>query len=406
MSFLDPKEQLKEIRKGTVDIVSEAELLAKLEKSVKTGKPLRIKAGFDPSRPDLHFGHTVLINKLRLFQRLGHHVMFLIGDFTGLIGDPTGRNETRPALTVQEIDENAKTYARQVFKILDKEKTEVLYNSKWLNALKPADFIKLTSQYTVARMIERDDFTKRFKAQQPIGIHEFLYPLVQGYDSVEMKADVELGGTDQRFNLLVGRELQKAYGQPQQCIITIPLLEGLDGVQKMSKSYDNYIGVEDSAKDMFGKTMRVSDTLMFRYYEFLTDISVDELNQMKADMAAKKANPRDIKVRLAKIMVDRFHGEGAGDKAEAEFKRIFVDKGLPDEVPEKQVDAVEIGICHLMTQLGLTASNGEARRLIEGNGVEMRGEKVIDPQLKLNLKSSDSFVLKCGKKKFVKVVVK
>lgn len=405
MSFLDPKEQLKEIRKGTVDIVSEAELLAKLEKSAKTGKPLRIKAGFDPSRPDLHFGHTVLINKMRLFQRLGHHVMFLIGDFTGLIGDPTGRNETRPALTVVEIEENAKTYARQVFKILDKEKTEVMYNSKWLNALKPADFIKLTSQYTVARMIERDDFTKRFKEHQPIGIHEFLYPLVQGYDSVEMKADVELGGTDQRFNLLVGRELQKAYGQSQQCIITVPLLEGLDGVQKMSKSYDNYIGVEDSAKDMFGKTMRVSDTLMFRYYELLTDTSVDEINQMKADMTAKKANPRDIKVNLAKILVDRFHGEGAGDKAEAEFKRIFVDKGLPDEVPEKQVAAAEVGICHLMTQLGLTTSNGEARRLIEGNGVELRGEKVGDPQLKLNLKSGDSFILKCGKKKFVKVVV-
>lgn len=406
MSFLDPKEQLKEIRKGTVDIVSEAELLAKLEKSAKTGKPLRIKAGFDPSRPDLHLGHTVLINKMRLFQRLGHHVIFLIGDFTGLIGDPTGRNETRPALTVEEIDENAKTYARQVFKILDKDKTEVAYNSKWLNALKPADFIKLTSQYTVARMIERDDFTKRFKEHQAIGIHEFLYPLVQGYDSVALQSDVELGGTDQRFNLLVGRELQKAYGQSQQNIITVPLLEGLDGVQKMSKSYDNYIGVEDTARDMFGKTMRVSDTLMFRYYELLTDVSVDEIAQLKSDMAAKKANPRDIKVRLAKMLVDRFHGEGAGDKAEAEFIRIFVDKGLPDDVPEKKLDPKEqVGICALMTQLGLTASNGEAKRLIEGNGVEMRGQKVSDTQLKIDLKSGDSFILKCGKKKFVKVVV-
>ena len=406
MKFADPQEQLKEIRKGAVDIVSEAELLQKLKKSAETGKPLRIKAGFDPSRPDLHFGHTVLINKLRLFQNLGHHVIFLIGDFTGLIGDPTGRNETRPALTVEEVQENAKTYAKQVFKILDKDKTEVAYNSKWMNAMKPADFIKLSSQYTVARMIERDDFTKRFKEHQAIGIHEFLYPLVQGYDSVELKSDVELGGTDQRFNLLVGRELQKAYGQAQQCILTMPLLVGLDGVQKMSKSYDNYIGVEDTPKDMFGKTMRVSDTLMLRYYELLTDASVDEITQMEVDIKNKKVNPRDIKVRLAKMMVDRFHGEGSGDKAEAEFKRIFVDKGLPDEIPQKKVDAKEqVGICVLMTQLGLTASNGEARRLVEGNAVEMREQKITDPHLKLDLKAGDEFILKCGKKKFVKVVV-
>jgi tyrosyl-tRNA synthetase len=405
--FLAPEEQLKQLKKGTVDIVSEGELLAKLKKSHKDNKPLRIKAGFDPSRPDLHIGHTVLLNKMRQFQQLGHHVMFLIGDFTALIGDPTGRNEARPPLTADEIKTNAKTYARQVFKVLDEKKTEVMYNNDWFGKFSSAQFIKLASQYTVARMIERDDFTKRFKSNQSIHLHEFLYPLVQGFDSVEMKSDVELGGTDQRFNLLVGRDLQKANGQEPQCIMTIPLLVGLDGVQKMSKSADNYIAVEDSPKEMFGKTMRVSDELMITYYSLLTDISVDDLEELDADVKTGKRHPRQVKVDLAKTLVARFHSQQAADNAEAEFNRIFVDKGLPDEIPVKEVAAkAQIAICPLMVELGLAASNGEAKRLIEGRAVEKDSEKITDVQLKLDLEAGQSFILKAGKKKFVKVQVR
>jgi tyrosyl-tRNA synthetase len=306
VAFLAPKEQLKLILRGAVDVVSEEELLKKLEKSYKENKPLRIKAGFDPSKPDLHLGHTVVINKLKHFQDLGHHVMFLIGDFTALIGDPTGKNETRPALSREEVQEFSKTYARQVFKILDPQKTEVMYNSHWMEKFSAFDFIKLTAQYTVARMIERDDFSNRFKAQTPISIHEFLYPLVQGYDSVAMKADVEMGGTDQRFNLLVGRSIQKSYGQESQCILTMPILEGLDGVQKMSKSLNNYIAVEDSPKDMFGKTMRLSDELMLRFYELLSDLNTADFEKLKADLKSGAAHPRDVKVRLAKFLLNVF----------------------------------------------------------------------------------------------------
>lgn len=407
MAFLAPEEQLKQLKKGTVDLVSDAELLAKLKRSHKENKPLRIKAGFDPNRPDLHLGHTVLINKLRQFQQLGHHVMFLIGDFTALIGDPTGKNEARPPMTEKEIEANAGTYARQVFKILDSKKTEVCYNSKWFKPFTSIDFIKLASQYTVARMIERDDFTKRYQAHTPIHLHEFLYPLVQGYDSVVMKADVELGGTDQKFNLLVGRELQKAYGQEQQCIMTVPILEGLDGVQKMSKSLDNYIGVEDSPRDMFGKTMRVSDELMIRYYELLTDITVEDLAQLQADVKSGAKHPRAVKVELARTMVARFHGEEAGKKAVEEFDRIFVNKGLPDEIPVVEMASAQaVPIAKLMVDAGLATSNGEARRLIEGKAVEREGEKVTDPQLKIDLKAGESFVLKAGKKKFAKIQVK
>jgi tyrosyl-tRNA synthetase len=406
VGFLEPKEQLNELKKGTVDIVSEGELLAKLKKSADKNQPLRIKAGFDPSRPDLHLGHTVLLNKMRQFQRLGHHVMFLIGDFTAMIGDPTGRNEARPPLSEEQIQENAKTYARQVYKVLDKEKTEVVYNSAWMKKVTSADFIRLASHYTVARMIERDDFTKRFQAHQSISMHEFLYPLVQGYDSVAMKADVELGGTDQRFNLLVGRDLQKSYGQEQQCIMTVPILEGLDGVQKMSKSLDNYIAVEDSPKEMFGKTMRVSDELMIRYYELLTDISVSDLEKLKDDLKSGKAHPRNVKVDLAKALVARFHSSEAADNAVAEFDRIFVQKGLPDEVPLKEVPPADnIWICKLMAELGLATSSSEARRLVEQKAVERDGEKITDPQLKFALKSGEEFVLKAGKKKFVRVKV-
>jgi tyrosyl-tRNA synthetase len=297
-NFLSPLQQLNELKRGIVDLVSEEELRKKLERSYKEGKPLRIKAGFDPTRPDLHLGHTVLMNKMKQFQDLGHQVIFLVGDFTTMIGDPTGKNETRPALTREEISDNAKTYVRQVYKILDEKKCELAWNSTWFDKMTPADFIKLASQYTVARMMERDDFAKRYKSGTSIAIHEFLYPLVQGYDSVALRADLELGGTDQRFNLLVGRDLQRSHGQEPQCIMTMPLLEGLDGVQKMSKSLDNYIGVEDSPREMFGKTMRVSDTLMIRYYELLTDISASELEGLKSEMAASRLNPRDVKVRL------------------------------------------------------------------------------------------------------------
>jgi tyrosyl-tRNA synthetase len=405
--FLDPEEQLKQLRKGSSEIISEAELLAKLRKSFKENKPLRIKAGFDPNRPDLHVGHTVLINKMRQFQSLGHHVIFLIGDFTAMIGDPTGKNEARPPLTEAEIQDNAKTYADQVFKILDKEKTEVSYNSRWMSKFTAADFIRLTSQYTVARMIERDDFTKRLKAGTPIHMHELIYPLVQGYDSVALKSDVELGGTDQKFNLLVGRELQKSAGQDPQCILTVPLLEGLDGVQKMSKSLDNYIAVEDTPRDMFGKSMRVSDELMFRYYELLTDISVDDLAKLRADVKSGTMHPRAVKVELGRLLVERFHGAAAGQNAVAEFDRIFVDKGLPDDIPDKEASAaIGVGICKLMVEVGLATTNSEARRLIEGRAVERDGEKITDPQLKVDLKSGEKFILKAGKKKFVRVQVK
>lgn len=406
MPFPPPEEQLKELKKGIVELVSEPDLLEKLKRSHKENKPLRIKAGFDPSRPDLHIGHTVLLNKMRQFQLFGHHVIFLIGDFTGLIGDPTGRNETRPALTVDEIQANAETYARQVNRVLDPKKTEVAYNSTWMNKFTPADFLKLLSQYTVARMIEREDFQKRFKQHQPISLHEFLYPLVQGYDSVALKSDVELGGSDQHFNLLVGRELQKAYGQPPQAVMTNPLLEGLDGVQKMSKSYDNYIAVEDPPREMFGKTMRVSDELMIRYYELLTDLKIDEVQKLRSDMQSGQRHPRDLKVNLAKILVERFHGAKAAADAQAEFDRIFVDKGLPDEMPRVELPAQDaLWICHLLVKAELVKSTSEGRRLVEGQAVEINGEKIKDPQAKLNLATGDELTIRAGKKRFAKVVV-
>jgi len=404
-----PSEQLAQYKLGTVDFISEADLKKKLEKSVKENKPLSIKFGADPTRPDLHLGHTVPLNKLRQFQKFGHKIQFLIGDFTALIGDPTGRNETRPPLSPEQIAENAKSYTAQVFKVLDPEKTEVVFNSHWFNKLSPADFIKLTSQYTVARMLERDDFTKRFKANIPISVHELLYPLCQGYDSVHLKSDVEMGGTDQKFNLLVGRELQKSYGQvDQQVVITTPILEGLDGVNKMSKSLDNYIAGVDTPREMFGKTMRVSDELMMRWYELLTDITPTELSQLKADLAGGKKHPRDTKINLAKTLIARFHSEAAAKAAEEEFHRMFVEKGLPDEVPEVIVaaSAEALGLTTLMKNVGLAPSTSEARRLIQGRAVEIDGTKVEDEHLKINLKAGISMVVKAGKKKFVKVVVK
>lgn len=401
-----PEEQFELIKFGSVDFISETDFMKKLKKSYEKKKPLKIKLGADPSRPDIHVGHTVVINKLKTLQDLGHQVQFLIGDFTALIGDPTGRNSTRPILTREEIEQNAKTYSDQIFKILDPEKTEIVYNSTWLLKLTSIDFIKLSAHYTVARMLERDDFTKRYKANVPISLHEFMYPLCQGYDSVALQSDLELGGTDQKFNLLVGRDLQSGYGLEPQCILTMPILEGLDGVNKMSKSLDNYIGVNESPKDMFGKTMRVSDELMYKYYELLTSITPQELVQLRADVKNGKKHPRDVKVNLAKILVARFHSQAAAQAAEDEFNRIFVDKGMPDVIEEyKTTPQSQVGLVQLMTQAGLTTSNSEATRLIVGGGVQINQQKVSDAKLKIDLKSGEEIIIKAGKKKFIKVVV-
>lgn len=401
--MMNPQEQLERIKFGVSEFINDEEMLKKL----KTGKPLNIKFGADPTRPDIHIGHTVVINKLKTFQDLGHKIYFLIGDFTAAIGDPTGKNSTRPMLTREEIEENGKTYAKQIFKILDPEKTEIVYNSTWINKMTPADIIKMSAQYTVARMLERDDFTKRYKAGVPIAIHEFLYPLTQGYDSVALKSDVELGGTDQKFNLLVGRDLQGAYGQAPQCILTMPILEGIDGINKMSKSLDNYISVVDTPKDMFGKTMRISDDLMYRWYQLLTDIDANQLSQLRTDVAEKRKHPRDVKVDLAKFLIKRFHSVAAAQAAEEEFHRIFVDKGLPDEIPDFEVAAeAQLGLAALMVKAGLVASNSEGSRMIQGGGVQIDGEKVSDPKLKVDLKSGTTFILRAGKKKFVKIIVK
>ncbi|MFZ3231017.1 MAG: tyrosine--tRNA ligase [Pseudobdellovibrio sp.] len=397
--FLPPEEQLERIKFGAVDFISEKDFLKKLKKSFDTKKPLNIKLGADPSRPDIHIGHTVVINKLKVLQDLGHHIHFLIGDFTALIGDPTGKNTTRPNLSREEIDQNSKTYARQIFKILDPDKTEIVYNSSWLLKMTSIDFIKLSAQYTVARMLERDDFTKRYKSNTPISLHEFMYPLCQGYDSVALKTDLELGGTDQKFNLLVGRDLQSAYGQEPQCILTMPLLEGLDGVNKMSKSLDNYIGIDETPKEIFGKTMRVSDELMFRYYQLLTDKTPLEIEKIKS------LHPRQAKVDLAKFLVARFHSLQAATAAEDEFNRIFVDKGVPDQIEEFLINAQSIGLVQLMTAAGLSASNGEAGRLIAGGAVQIDQQKVSDLKLKLDLVKGQQLIIKAGKKKFAKIIV-
>ncbi len=407
MAFIAPSEQLRELKKGVVDLISETDLLKKLERSFKENKPLRIKVGFDPTKPDLHLGHTVLMTKMKQFQDLGHKVVFLVGDFTAMIGDPTGKSETRPALTVEEVQANAQTYVKQVFKILDESKTEIAWNNTWFSKFSSADFIKLSSQYTVARMLERDDFEKRYKSGVPIAIHEFLYPLVQGYDSVALKSDVELGGTDQRFNLLVGRDLQKTYAQEPQCILTMPLLEGLDGVHKMSKSLNNYIGIDESPREIFGKTMRVSDELMMRYYELLTDISVVDIEKMKSAMASGEENPRNLKVNLARELVTRFHSAEAGRAAVEEFERVFVNKGVPDEMPEFTLPATrlstEFDVSALLKELDLVPSTSEARRLITGSAVEIAGQKVRDLKMILAVQVGESIVIKVGKKKFARV---
>jgi tyrosyl-tRNA synthetase len=388
------------IKRGADELLIEAELVEKL----KTGRPLRIKAGFDPTAPDLHLGHTVLINKLRHFQELGHHVMFLIGDFTGMIGDPTGKNTTRPPLTREQVLANAKTYQEQVFKILDPEKTEVCFNSAWMNDLGAAGMIRLAGQYTVARMLERDDFSKRFGNHQPIAIHEFLYPLCQGYDSVAMKADMELGGTDQRFNLLMGRELQKNYGQAPQCILTVPLLEGLDGVNKMSKSLGNYIGIYEAPNEIFGKVMSISDDLMWRYYELLSFLPSSEIAKLRTAIAEGR-NPRDVKVQLAQELVARFHNQAAAVAALEDFEARFQRNAIPEDIPEVQIaaGAEGLGIAMVLKQAGLTASTSEALRMIAQGGVRIDGEKLSDKGLLLQ--AGNTVVLQVGKRKYARVTL-
>ena len=395
----DINQSLAIIKRGADELLIEAELIEKLKK----GKPLRVKAGFDPTAPDLHLGHTVLINKLRQLQDLGHQVLFLIGDFTGMIGDPTGKSTTRPPLTPAQVQENAKSYAEQVFKVLDKEKTEIVFNSHWLTDIGAAGMLKLASSLTVARMLERDDFSKRFKSNQPIAIHEFMYPLLQGYDSVALEADLELGGTDQKFNLLMGRELQKQAGQSAQCVLTMPLLEGLDGVNKMSKSLGNYIGINEAPEIIFAKIMSVSDDLMWRYIELLSFESLETVAQWKLAIEVGE-NPRNIKVRFAQEIVTRFHSQAAAEKALSDFQ-TRAKGGIPDEVPEISVKIEEqsIGIAQLLKIAGLVESTSEAMRAIQQGGVKIDSIKVEDKGLQIH--KGSSLVAQVGKRKFAKIIV-
>jgi tyrosyl-tRNA synthetase len=390
---------LEEIKRGCDEILLEKDLQERLSEK----RPLRVKAGFDPTAPDLHLGHTVLINKLRQFQDLGHEVLFLIGDFTGMIGDPTGKNVTRKALTQEQVQVNAETYKQQVFKILDPEKTTVCFNSEWMGKMSAADMIQLASQHTVARMLERDDFDKRYSSNQPIAIHEFLYPLVQGYDSVALKSDIELGGTDQKFNLLMGRELQKNYGQKPQIIMTMPILEGLDGVQKMSKSLNNYIGINEAPNDMFGKIMSISDELMWRYFELLSFKPMAEINAYRESIENQGANPRDIKFELAMEIIERFHDQAAADDAKQDFIQRFQKGQLPDEIPEHQLDGAKASwmIGAALKDAGLVSSTSEAIRMVKQGAVKINGVKVEDTKLELDL--SEPLILQVGKRKVAKV---
>ncbi|MDO6462260.1 tyrosine--tRNA ligase [Granulosicoccaceae sp. 1_MG-2023] len=393
-------EQIELISRGADEIL----LVDELKKKLQRGKPLRIKTGFDPTAPDLHLGHTVLINKMRQFQDLGHEVMFLIGDFTGMIGDPSGKNTTRPPLSREQVEENAKTYQQQIFKILDPDKTQIMFNSHWMESLGAAGMISLAGKQTVARMLERDDFDKRYKGGQPIAIHEFLYPLVQGYDSVAMKADVELGGTDQKFNLLMGRQLQQAYGQESQVVLTMPLLEGLDGVNKMSKSLGNYIGIDEAPDEIFGKIMSISDELMWRYFELLSFRPMDEIATFRERIAGGE-NPRDIKFLLGQEIVARFHSRSAAEQAQHNFIERFRKGALPDDIPEHTLTAAdgELPIANLLKEAGLVASTSEAIRMVKQGAVKIDGEKVDDPQLKLA--AGSAAVYQVGKRRFAKVTL-
>ncbi len=399
------KKQFDLIKRGTVEIIDEGELKDKLRESIKSEKPLKVKAGFDPTAPDLHLGHTVLIQKLKHFQDLGHEVYFLIGDFTGMIGDPTGKSETRKPLSREELERNAKTYKEQIFKILDEKKTRVVYNSEWCSKLTAVDMIKLASTMTVARMLERDDFSKRFNSNKPISIHEFLYPLLQGYDSVALNADVELGGTDQKFNLLVGRHLQKLWGQRPQTVIMMPILEGLDGVQKMSKSLGNYVGITDEPNDMYGKIMSISDELMWRYYELLSDISEDEINRMKEEVNKGKLHPKKVKEMLAFEITKRFHDELSARQAAKYFEEMFKKRDVPEnlETIECKIDDDNIWIAHLLKNINFVKSSSEARRMIRSNAVSIDSQKVRDENLKLE---RGEYIIRVGKRKIAKVVIK
>jgi len=393
---MDIEKQLQLLSRGTVEILPHGGLEVKLREALKGKRPLRVKAGFDPTAPDLHLGHTVLLEKLRQFQVCGHHVIFLIGDFTGMIGDPSGKNETRPPLTREDVLSNAETYKQQVFKVLDPEKTEVMFNSEWLSELGADGLIRLASRATVARMLERDDFEKRYRGGHAIAIHEFLYPLIQGYDSVALEADVELGGNDQKFNLLMGRQLQEAYGKAPQVILTMPLLEGLGGVNKMSKSLNNYVGIEEPAGEQFGKLMSVTDELMWTYYELLTDVDVNERKSM---------HPMEAKKQLAAMIVDRFHGAGAGEKAREEFERVFAEGSLPTDIPDASLTAEdgELWIARALNEAGLTRSNGEAVRLIKQGALSIDGEKISDKDYQLQ--TGGPYLIKLGKRRFLRLTI-
>jgi len=391
-------EQLAELRRGAEEILIESELVERLAE----GRPLRVKAGFDPTAPDLHLGHTVLLNKMRRFQDFGHEVIFLIGDFTGMIGDPSGKSATRPPLTREEVEANAKTYAEQVYKILDAERTRLEMNSRWMSKMDAAGLIELAAKYTVARMLERDDFKKRFESGRPISIHEFLYPLVQGYDSVALHADVELGGTDQKFNLLVGRHLQQVYGQKPQIVLTMPLLEGLDGVNKMSKSLGNYVGITDPPDEMFGKLMSISDELMWRYYDLLSFKSVTEIGRLRKEVQEGR-NPRDVKVLLAKEIVERFHGAESAERAHRRFEEVHRNRGVPDDLALEKImiDGTELGIAHVLKRAGLASSTSEAFRLIDQGAVRLDGERVGDRALVV--RAGEPHLYQVGKRRFARI---
>jgi len=403
--MLNPLEQLEVIKRGAVEIIVEADFLKKLEKSSHENRPLKIKAGFDPTAPDIHLGHTVLLEKMRQFQELGHEVIFLIGDFTGMIGDPSGKSEMRKPLTKEDVLENAKTYRDQISRILDPAKTRVVFNSEWMSQMNSSKMIQLTSTYTVARMLEREDFKQRWINQNPIGIHEFMYPLIQGYDSVALQADVELGGTDQKFNLIVGRELQKEYGQEPQCIVLMPLLEGLDGVKKMSKSLGNYIGITEPPKEMYGKIMSISDELMLRYYELLSHLSLEELSSLKERIKQGAVHPKHAKENLALEIVERYWSKEEALRVKEEFEHIFQQKGLPDEIPAFDItwEEKEMWVPKIMKLSGLTSSTGEAMRLIGQGGVTVDNQKVDDPDAKL---PAGNYLFKVGKRKFLKIRAK
>lgn len=398
-----PEEQLEYLKKGCVEIIREEELLQKLEKSYKTGKPLRVKAGFDPTAPDIHLGHTVILRKMKHFQDLGHTVIFLMGDFTGLIGDPSGRSSARKPMTEGEIFENAETYKSQIFKILDSEKTVIDFNSRWLAKFTSSELIRLLSRYTVARILERDDFEKRMKNGVPVFMHEIIYPLFQGYDSIALEADVELGGTDQKFNLLVGRELQKEYGQEPQVIMTLPLLEGIDGKEKMSKSLGNYIGINENPKEIFGKIMSISDELMFRYYELLTDIPMKEIERMRESALSGKVNPKILKEELGYLIVKDFWGEEKAREAREEFEKVFSKGEIPEEIKEVPVEEESVNIVELLFQKGISPSRGEVKRLIRGGGLYLDGERIDDINFTLDFKKKEGFILKVGKRKFYRL---